>query len=102
MRELENTIERGVVLARGERIGFDDLLVDAPGEEVRPGAAADPPGSASLQEFLDAAATERIRRVLEQTDGKRVGAARRLGIDRATRYRLMRRYGITDRAESDT
>ena len=99
VRELENAIERGVVLARGERIGFDDLLVDAPGEEPRPGAAADPPGSASLPEFLDAAATERIRRVLEQTGGKRVEAARRLGIDRATLYRLMRRYGITDRTE---
>ena len=58
-----------------------------------------PPGGASLQEFLDAAATERIRRVLEQTGGKRVEAARRLGIDRATLYRLMRRYGITDRTD---
>ena len=35
VRELENAIERGVVLARGDRIGFDDLLVDAPGEEPR-------------------------------------------------------------------
>ena len=97
VRELENAIERGVVLARGDRIGFDDLLVDAPGEEPRADAASDGTGGASLQEFLDAAAAERIRRVLEQTAGKRVEAARRLGIDRATLYRLMRRYGITDR-----
>ncbi len=101
VRELENAIERGVVLARGERIGFDDLLVDAPGEETRPGSTDGPAGSGSLQEFLDAAATERIRRVLEQTGGKRVEAARRLGIDRATLYRLMRRYGITDRADPE-
>jgi DNA-binding NtrC family response regulator len=94
VRELENAIERGVVLARGERIGFDDLLVDPPGEEPRPDAAQGAAGGASLQEFLDAAAAERIRRVLEQTGGKRVEAARRLGIDRATLYRLMRRYGI--------
>jgi len=99
VRELENAIERGVVLARGDRIGFDDLLVDEPGEEPRPGASPDATGGASLQEFLDAAATERIRCVLEQTGGKRVEAARRLGIDRATLYRLMRRYGITDRTE---
>ena len=99
VRELENAIERGVVLARGDRIGFDDLLVDEPGEEPRPGASPDATGGASLQEFLDAAAAERIRRVLEQTGGKRVEAARRLGIDRATLYRLMRRYGITDRTE---
>ncbi len=96
VRELENAIERGVVLARGDRIGFDDLLIDAPGEEPQAEAAEGAPGGASLQEFLDAAAAERIRRVLEQTAGKRVEAARRLGIDRATLYRLMRRYGITD------
>jgi two-component system, NtrC family, response regulator len=96
VRELENAIERGVVLARGDRIGFDDLLLDAPGEEPRAEAEAPEAGGASLQEFLDSAAAERIRRVLEQTGGKRVEAARRLGIDRATLYRLMRRYGITD------
>ena len=98
VRELENAIERGVVLARGDKIGFDDLLLDAPGEEPRAEAepSGDAEGGASLQEFLDSAAAERIRRVLEQTGGKRVEAARRLGIDRATLYRLMRRYGITD------
>jgi DNA-binding NtrC family response regulator len=99
VRELENAIERGVVLARGERIGFDDLLVDPSGEEARRGAEAAAAGGASLQEFLDAAAAERIRRVLAEAGGKRVEAARRLGIDRATLYRLMRRYGITDRVE---
>jgi DNA-binding NtrC family response regulator len=97
VRELENAIERGVVLARGDRIGFDDLLVDAPGEETRAETGAGGDVGASLQEFLDAAAAERIRRVLEESGGKRVEAARRLGIDRATLYRLMRRYGVTDR-----
>jgi DNA-binding NtrC family response regulator len=98
VRELENTIERGVVLARGERIGFDDLLVDAPGDGGRAGAdaAAGAESGASLQEFLDAAAAERIRGVLAECGGKRIEAARRLGIDRATLYRLMRRYAITD------
>ena len=97
-----------MVLARGERIGFDDLLVDAAEAESQgesaPGAGAanlDAPGGASLQEFLDGAAAERIRRVLEQTGGKRVEAARRLGIDRATLYRLMRRYAITDRGDEN-
>jgi DNA-binding NtrC family response regulator len=100
VRELENAIERGVVLARGERIDLDDLLVDAAGEEATAGidAAASAAGGASLQQFLDAAATDRIRRVLEECGGKRVEAARRLGIDRATLYRLMRRYGITEAA----
>ncbi len=91
VRELENAIERGVVLARSERIELDDLLVDAAeaGAEV-----ADTSGGA-LQEFLDQAAASRIRSALEESGGVRVEAARRLGIDRTTLYRLMRKYGIT-------
>jgi transcriptional regulator with GAF, ATPase, and Fis domain len=91
VRELENALERGVVLARGDRIELDDLLVAADEEEGEPTAA---PG-AGLQDFLDQAAARRIREVLEETDGVRVEAARLLGIDRTTLYRLMRKYGIT-------
>jgi transcriptional regulator of acetoin/glycerol metabolism len=51
-------------------------------------------GPQDLQAFLDGAAAERIRAVLADTGGVRVEAARRLGIDRTTLYRLMRKYGI--------
>ena len=49
-----------------------------------------------LQAFLDAAAADRIRAVLAEAGGVRVEAARRLGIDRTTLYRLMRKYGLGD------
>jgi DNA-binding NtrC family response regulator len=88
VRELENAIERGVVLARGERIGLDDLLVDASAEESGSAAAG------GLQQFLDQAASERIRTALERAGGVKVEAARQLGVDRSTLYRLMRKYGI--------
>jgi DNA-binding NtrC family response regulator len=99
VRELENVLERGVVLARGDRIGTDDLLLEASdagstpegGDEIAPASAA-----ASLQDFLDGAAADRIRRVLAESGGKRVEAARRLGVDRATLWRLMRRYAIRE------
>ena len=45
---------------------------------------------------MDAAAAERIRAVLAETGGVRVEAARRLGIDRTTLYRLIRKFGIED------
>ncbi|MGI9591804.1 MAG: sigma-54-dependent transcriptional regulator [Myxococcota bacterium] len=91
VRELENTLERGVVLARGDVLELDDLLIAA--EDERPG---DETGSGPqyLQAFLDAAAAERIRAVLAETGGVRVEAARRLGIDRTTLYRLIRKFGI--------
>jgi DNA-binding NtrC family response regulator len=89
-RELENAIERGVVLARGPRIELDDLLVDAQGEIEAPGEA----DAAGLHEFLERAAADRIRAVLAGTGGRRAEAAARLGIERTTLYRLMRKYGV--------
>ena len=48
----------------------------------------------SLHGFLETAAAERIRAVLAEAGGVRVEVARRLGIDRTTLYRLMRKYQI--------
>ena len=88
VRELENAIERAVVLARGDTIGPDDLLL-----EERP-RAEQPTGEGTLQEALDSAAAARIRAALEAARGQRAEAARALGIDRTTLYRMMKRFDI--------
>ena len=80
VRELENTLERGVVLARTDRIELEDLLIPAPAT-----------ATTSLQDAMDAAARTRIQQALAQTGGKRAEAARLLGVERTTLYRLMRR-----------
>ena len=92
-RELENTIERGVALARGPRIELDDLLLE--GES----AAARAPrrgGEGPLADWLDQRAAERIREVLASSGKSRAEAARRLGVDRTTLWRWMQRLGIAD------
>jgi len=90
-RELENAIERGVVLTRGDLLVLDDLLIDTQdGPSVAPAEAS----AANLRSFLDGAAAERVRAVLAETGGRRVEAAARLGVDRTTLYRLMRKFGI--------
>jgi DNA-binding NtrC family response regulator len=96
VRELENAIERGVVLARGERIALEDLLLrDEPGADAAPSDDDESPSGASgLQSFLDRAAAEHVRAAIAAAAGVRAEAARRLGIDRSTLYRLMRKYGI--------
>ena len=94
VRELENTIERGVVLARGERIELDDLLVETSAGGEGDSGPREIGSAGSLQDFLDESAAEKIRSVLEEVGGKRVEAARRLGVERTTLYRLMRKYGI--------
>jgi DNA-binding NtrC family response regulator len=88
VRELENAIERAVVLARTDRITPEDLLL----EQAAPAPTA--ASGDSLQEALDHAAAARIRSALDAAQGQRVEAARALGIDRTTLYRMMRRFGI--------
>jgi DNA-binding NtrC family response regulator len=88
VRELENAVERAVVLCRGAVIGAEDLLLEA--APVRSTASLD----GSLQEHLDRAAAARIRAALEAAGGQRAEAARVLGVDRTTLYRLMKRLGV--------
>ncbi|MCB9546541.1 MAG: sigma-54-dependent Fis family transcriptional regulator [Myxococcales bacterium] len=88
VRELWNTLERGVVLARGDVITLADLLIGA----TSPAGPADE----LLSAHLDRRAAEHIRATLAAVGGTRVEAARRLGIDRTTLYRLMQKYGIDD------
>jgi DNA-binding NtrC family response regulator len=104
VRELENAIERGVVLARGDLLEVDDLLMKAPGQAAAEGGAtaADAAGGGpprTLEEHLDAAAAGYIRRIVEECGGTKVRAAEVLGINRATLYRLMKKYGITGTAD---
>jgi DNA-binding NtrC family response regulator len=88
VRELENAIERAVVLARGTTITPEDLLLEQPR-----GSGASQPGG-TLQECLDVAAAARVRAALAAAGGERTAAARSLGVDRTTLYRLMRRLGL--------
>ncbi len=88
VRELENVIERAAVLAVGQRIEMADLLIEPTG------AAPAPTGSTDLQEVLDRAAAEHIRSVLDAVGGKRQDAARRLGVERTTLYRLMKKFEL--------
>jgi DNA-binding NtrC family response regulator len=87
VRELENAIERAVVLARGEAIAPEDLLLEQTAE-VRTD------GGGTLQSALDHASAMRIRAALEAAKGQRAEAARALGIERTTLYRMMKRLGI--------
>jgi len=101
VRELENCVERAVVLARGARIGVEDLP-----QAIRPSdAAADLDGAAAhaarsvhktLAETTEDSQRQVILGALRATSGNRKAAARRLGINRATLYKKMRKLRIAD------
>ena len=98
VRELENALERAVVLARGEEISPEDLLL----EQLAPPRGAVPTigDEGTLQDCLDGAAAVRIRGALAAAGGNRIEAARVLGIERTTLYRMMKRLGIADERSS--
>ncbi len=90
-RELENMVERLVVLNPGERIGHEEL----PPLLKQPGGARRAAASGTLQDVE----RQRIAEVLREAGGNKKLAARRLGIHRSTLYAKLRRYGL-DREEA--
>jgi DNA-binding NtrC family response regulator len=88
VRELENAIERAVVLSRTDRVTPEDLLLE---NDI---ARLPADGDGTLQDHLDRAATARIRAALDVVHGQRAEAARILGIERTTLYRMMKRLGL--------
>jgi len=89
IRELENTIERAVVLARGETIDLEDLLTHGITARVAPGAQwPSPPKTLAEME------KEYIKFVLQENKGNRSAAAKTLGIDRKTLWAKIKKYRI--------
>jgi len=91
IRELENCIERAVIMARGEVIAPADL---PPALQVLSRGKEDLgiqfPSGANLQEVERAL----ILKTLEDTDGNRSRAAEILGINRRTLQNKLKEYGI--------
>jgi two-component system, NtrC family, response regulator AtoC len=94
IRELANVIERAMVVARGNVILPEHLPPHL--FETRPATTVTPNGTPSLPELsLEAAEREQILRALQASGGKRIEAARLLGLSRRTLYRKLDRYGIS-------
>lgn len=90
VRELENTIERALVLCRGEEITPVDLPAHLTGSKPQVADLRD-----ALLRRCSLADIEReyILLALELTEGKKKEAADLLGIDRKTLYRKLEEYG---------
>jgi DNA-binding NtrC family response regulator len=97
VRELRATIERAVVLCRGERIGLRDLPPEVQGR-VEPGLGGDhgiaamggSPVNLNLEEMEKAF----IQQALKLTDGNVTEAAKLLGISRRTLHRKIKTYKL--------
>lgn len=84
IRELENTVERAVILTKNSEIQLDDLL-----QKNSPLV-----GTASSGRTLKEVERNHIINILNETGGNYGKAARILGVSRATVYNKARAYGL--------
>ena len=96
VRELKNVIERAVVLAQGEYVDHEDLILSAlktAGDTESGGLYAASGGSYEATSLADME-REHVLRTLNATSWNKSRAAAILGIERSTLDRKIRRYNL--------
>ncbi|WP_208734520.1 sigma-54-dependent transcriptional regulator, partial [Corallococcus praedator] len=87
VRELEHAVERSLLMATGDRVAAEDLLLKRAGPNSG--------GSARLEEMtLEEVERYLIERALGRQDGNVSEAAKALGLSRSALYRRLQYYGI--------
>ena len=85
IRELQNRVQRAVIMAEGKRVTAGDL-------ELADGAGAERPRT--LKEARESVEKELVEGALRRHGGKITSAALELGISRPTLYELMEKLGV--------
>jgi two-component system NtrC family response regulator len=89
IRELQNMVERSMVMARGDVISRTDLPPGVASSSGKPGRGRVPHGGGSLTGEVELLEREMITGALEETGGVQTRAAELLGIsERNLRYKL--------------
>ncbi len=91
VRELENVMERAVVLCKGNTITLNDLPEELRGGGDSEGLSAD---GRTLTEIVEAIERQILVRALDGNRGSQTRTARQLGIKRTTLRYKMTKYGM--------
>jgi len=84
IRELENTVERAVIMARSRSVEAADLGIDLP----------TPTDQTSLRAARDKAERQALGEALTKTRGNVTQAAKLLGVSRPTFHGMLERFGL--------
>jgi len=101
VRELQNLVERAVLLGKGDVIGLEDLPIGSATMPMlsmpqQPTASS---GRRTLKEALEGPERQIILEVLNENDWNRNETADQLGINRTTLYKKMKRLGLEERRQ---
>ena len=96
VRELENVIERVVSLSRGPLVLPSDLpeAIRQAHSGSTAGTGGHAPGESGAWLTLEEVEKRYLQQVLQETGGNKAQAAKILGIDRRTLYRMAERFGL--------
>ena len=86
IRELQNCIEKAVILSDGTTLTAKDIQL----EQVKAGASA----AGTLKEVSDAEEERMVREAVLRSNGNISAAAKALGVSRPTLYAKMKKYGL--------
>jgi DNA-binding NtrC family response regulator len=84
IRELQNCIEKAVILSDGSELTAKDIQLEQ---------AAKPVGT-TIKAVSEAEEERMIRQALDRTDGNISAAAKMLGVSRPTLYAKLKKYGL--------
>ena len=98
VRQLENVVERALVMAEGSVLREGDLPflagTGAP-ETGAKGGSGLPTGGVNLDKTVDGVEERLVRQALKQAGGVKAEAARLLGINKSNLYYKLKKYGIS-------
>ena len=97
VRELENAIERGVVMSRGQSLDIEDFPLQKEGSPAMDIDFSKHIKDAELTPTVGELEKEALTTAIKRCRGNVTAAAKQLGIGRDTMYRKMRKYKITHR-----
>jgi DNA-binding NtrC family response regulator len=86
IRELQNCIEKAVILSEGTTLTAKDIQLEQP--------KAGAPAAGTLKEVSDAEEERLVREAVLRSNGNISAAAKMLGISRPTLYARMKKYGL--------
>lgn len=85
VRELQNRVQRAVIMAEGKRVTIDDMELNHDASSVAP---------LTLREARETVERDVVQQALRRHAGKISSAAIELGVSRPTLYELMEKLGI--------